>query len=50
MVPNVVSNVATVQQGKQRRPRKTNWSDSEIIVLTERVEEKLGPNKVQIFQ
>lgn len=37
----MASNVATVQQEKQRRPRKTNWSNSEIIVLTERVEEKL---------
>lgn len=47
MVYNMASNVTTVspssqmQQGKQRRPRKTNWSDSEITVLTERVEEKL---------
>ena len=26
----------------QKRPRKTNWCDSEITVLTEKVEENLG--------
>ena len=44
MVFNMVSSVATVsqmQQGKQKRPLKTNWSDSEITVLTENVEENL---------
>ena len=44
MVFNMASIVATVsqmQQGKQKRPRKTNWSDSEITVLTEKVEEYL---------
>ena len=44
MVFNMASSVATVsqmQQGKQKRPRKTNWSDSEITVLTEKVEENL---------
>ena len=44
MVFNMASSVATVsqmQQGKQKRPRKTNWSDSEITVLTEKVEEYL---------
>ena len=31
-----------MHQGKQfKRPRKTNWSSSEITVLTEKVEEKL---------
>ena len=40
----MASNVATVsqiQQGKQKRPPKTNWSGSEITVLTEKVEETL---------
>ena len=44
MVFNMVSNVATVsqmQQAKQKRPCKTNWSDLEITVLTEKVEENL---------
>ena len=44
LVFNMASSVATVsqmQQGKQKRPRKTNWSDSEITVLTEKVEENL---------
>ena len=44
MVSNMAPGVATVsqmQQGKQKRPRKTNWSDSEITVLTEKVEENL---------
>ena len=44
MVFNMASSVATVsqmQQGKQKRPRKTNWSNSEITVLTEKVEEYL---------
>ena len=44
MVFNMVSSVATVsqmQQGRQKQPRKTNWSDSEITVLTEKVEENL---------
>ena len=44
MVFNMVSSVATVsqmQQGKQKRPCKTNWSDSEITVLTDEVEENL---------
>ena len=48
----MASSVATalqMQQGKQKGPRKTNWSDSEITVLTEKVEENLdlipgGPN------
>ena len=44
MVFNMASSVATVsqmQQGKQTWPHKTNWSDSEITVLTEKVEENL---------
>ena len=41
---NMASNVTVsqMQQVKQfKRPRKTNWSSSEITVLTEKVEEKL---------
>ena len=44
MVFNMASSVATVlqmQQGKQKRPRKTNLSDSEITVLTEKVKKYL---------
>ena len=44
MVFNMASSVATVsqmQKGIQKRSRKTNWSDSEITVLTEKVEENL---------
>ena len=42
MVFNMASSaVSQMQQGKQKRPRKTNWSDSEITVLTEKVEEYL---------
>ena len=44
MVFNMASNVATVsqmQQAKQKRPCKTNWSNLEITVLTEKVEENL---------
>ena len=37
---NMASNV-TVSQMQFKRPRKTNWSSSEITVLTEKVEEKL---------
>lgn len=33
--------MASAVSGKQRRPRKTNWSDSEKTVLTEKVEENL---------
>ena len=41
---NMASNVTVLQmqQGKQfKRPRKTNWSSSELTVLTEKVEKKL---------
>ena len=44
MVFNMASSVATVlqmQQGKQKRPCKTNWSDSLITMLTEKVAENL---------
>ena len=44
MVFNIASNVTTVsqmQQAKQKWPCKTNWSDLEITVLTEKVEENL---------
>ena len=41
---NMASNVTVsqMQQGKQfNQPRKTNWSSSELTVLTEKVEKKL---------
>ena len=36
-----VATVSQMQQVKQKRPRKTNWSDLEITVSTEKVEENL---------
>ena len=46
---NMASNV-TVSQMQFKRPRKTNWSSSEITVLTEKVEEKLDLIRFQIFR
>ena len=37
-----------MQQGKQRWPHKTNWSDSEMTVFTERVEENLDLIKLEV--
>lgn len=36
-----VSNMASTEQGKQRRPWKNNGSDLDITILTEKVEENL---------
>ena len=53
MISNMASNVATVsqssqiQQGKQRRPSKTNWSDTNNGT-DGKSGGKVGPNKVQI--